>query len=360
MKKLLLFALLFISLPVFGQKISNLPSAVTPTGGEFLPMVQSGQTVKVTPLQLLTYIAAQGITWSAAQQMNNGLTVLNGLTLSSGNLGVTSGNLTLSSGTLTASGLVTAQNGLTVSSGNLSVAGTSTLTGAVTASNGLTATAGGVTVTAGNFSQSGTGNSLFSSTGYLFSSEEANPSVSGVANSGVSVGTDSGTTVGNPQQVFIDEGFASNERAFGCKMGALSSHDFACFTMTDAGGYGSTWVDVVRSGTTVSSVNFPSGTLESSGYPVLVFAEINVSGTSCSLNTNFDNLNYSSCTRNSAGNYTVTFSVTFPNKPTCEITAAQGTFGVAQGASTSTTVVIEETNFSGTAADEGSVNFSCH
>jgi hypothetical protein len=340
MKKLLLFALLFVSLPAFGQKISNLPSAATPTGGEFLPMVQAGATVKVTPLQLLTYIAAQGITWSSAQQMDNGLTVLNGLTLSSGNLGVTSGSLTLSSGAL-------------------SVAGTSTLTGAVTASNGLTATAGGVTITAGGLTVNGGGASINSGV-LAVTSADANFT----GDSGMPVVTSgSGVTArgGNAAELIQWNSIAPTDNraydSFASGGGALAYR-----LLSDDGTNSTIWLQINRNGLTVSGINFPRGVFEVGGNPVETYGLISVSGTTCSLNSSVQNSNIASCTRTAAGDYTVSFITSFSSGVICTVSysSAGVTAGVINtGTATTTSIEVYEGNSSFTQADVGSFNLIC-
>lgn len=343
MKRLLgaVLALLLIPSLAFGQAISQLPSAVTPTGGEYLPMVQAGATVKVTPAQLLAYIAAQGITWSAAQQMDAGLTVLNGLTLSSGNLGVTSGNLTLSTGTLTLTsgtstfgGLVTAQNGLTVSSGATSLQ-------AATVANGLTVSSGGATV-AGDSTFSG--QLIDTATGAAPTTSSSSFWVRG----------------GSALYYLINSAGGVDDKVWDFVADA-SNHLFFRVD-SDNNATALPWLTVTRSGATVSSVNFPNGTVEIGGNPVSLYGLFSVSGSACTLSGSNLSFGISGCTRNGAGNYTVNFSFTLSSNPVCTVSPSFGgafTGFVYTGTSSTSSIQIYETSASGTLGDDTSFNMIC-
>lgn len=294
MKKILWAVLaLLLATPAFAQKLSNLPNGTTPTGTEFIPIVQGGVTVKVTPAQILAYIDAQTITWTNPQ---------------------------------TYSQLMTLNNGLTVSAGGIAVNG------------------GGESITSGNFSQTGSGNTLFNNTGYLFSSAVSETTNIGTSTTGVAIGSGSGTT---PNISFFNSLSSANNRIWDIYADPTTLHGRA---VNDAITTAQDWITVVRNGATISSVNFPNGTFEVAGRPVETYGVFSGNGSGCPL-SGYDNSNISGCVRNSTGNYTVStiVSTTVSFACTSNIVNANG-FDQIVSAGTNT-VNIQTSNTAGTATD---------
>ncbi len=120
--------------------------------------------------------------------------------------------------------------------------------------------------------------------------------------------------------------------------------------INDAANTGSDWMDVSRSGTSVSIVNFPSGTLEAKGNPVS-YGVIAGNTSGCALQTGYANSNIASCSRPLAGEYQVRFSNAYASDPTCTATVVLSSPYTASVAGASTTGITVYTYSGGTQAD---------
>lgn len=138
-------------------------------------------------------------------------------------------------------------------------------------------------------------------------------------------------------------------------VGKANSSNGDIYVESDTGG-----VDLQASGGSVTLTGnyaFILGAPETYGH-------FQASSSGCPLDTGQDYANIVGCTRNAAGEYTVTFAKAFPVKPVCEATYGPAAAGPvwdmisAYSASTTSAEMIE-VNPSGTVGDYGYFNLVC-
>lgn len=290
---------LLLTGPVFGQAISHLPSGTTPTGTEFIPIVQGGVTVKVTPAQILSYIDAQTITWTNPQTYQQ---------------------------------LMTLNGGLTVSAGNISLTG-------------------------GNLSFSGTGNATLSNSGYFFSSASVKGSLIGTSTGGVAIGVD------NPNAGSVTWSYSSgstDNKFWRCGTNFDGPLIFSCQEVNDAWSSAQSWIEVTRNGATTSIVNIPNGVFEVNSRPENTYGLLQNTGTACNIYPTYANSNLLSCTRNGTGSITVSFTNSFSTPAACVASPSGSSPAfVTVFNSTLINVQIYSFNSSGTQADVQYIYIIC-